>query len=264
MNWKIFVSLGAFAAASLAHAISPTQLQRELGKGAKLTIIDVRNTDVFQQAHIPGAINLPAALCSAKKLPPLGRVIVYDSGLGNNVVEGAVADLNAKPGIRAEILEGGFAAWEALKIGDTRGRGVEKQVLPMVTYQQIKTNMTDDIVLVDLRKSRSVAKGTKSTDEAPLTDLHAAFPQARVEKSAFNIAGKKKSASGETMAPLLVLIDTGDGSSEEMVRTLRANGVTRFVVLAGGEEIIARQGQPGSKRSGSTVPVVTPTTTTSN
>lgn len=266
MNWKTFVWLGAFAgAASLAHAISPTQLQKEMAKGAKVTIIDVRNTDVFQQAHIPSAISLPAALCSAKNLPPLGRVVAYDGGLGNNVVESAVAALNAKPGIRAEILEGGFAAWEALKIGDTRGRGVEKQVLPMVTYQQLKTNMTDDIVLVDLRKSRPVAKGAKSAEEAaPLTDLHAAFPQARVEKSAFNVAGKKKSASGETMAPLLVLIDTGDGTSEEMVRTLRANGITRFVVLAGGEEIIARQGQAGSKRSGGTVPVVTPTTTTSN
>jgi rhodanese-related sulfurtransferase len=265
MNWKIFVWLGGFAAASLAHAISPAQLQQALAKGAKLTIIDVRNTDVFQQAHIPGAISIPAALCSAKKLPPLGRVIAYDGGLGNNIVESAVADLNAKPGIRAEILEGGFAAWEALKIGDTRGRGVEKQTLPMVTYAQLKTNLTDDIVLVDLRKSRPLAKEAKSTGEAaPLTDLHAAFPQARVEKSALNVAGKKKSSSGETLAPLLVLIDSGDGTSEEMVRTLRANGVSRFVILAGGEEIIARQGQSGSKRSGSSVPVVTPTTTTSN
>ncbi len=264
MNWKLFVWLGGFAAGSFAHAISPVQLQQQLAKGAKLTLIDVRNTDVFQQAHIPGAISIPAALCSAKKLPPLGRVIAYDGGLGNNIAESAVADLNAKPGIRAEILEGGFAAWEALKIGDTRGRGVEKQTLPMVTYDQLKTNLTDDIVLVDLRKSRPATKGAKSTELAPLTDLQAAFPHARVEKSAFNVAGKKKSASGEMIAPLLVLIDSGDGTSEEMVRTLRANGVARFVILAGGEEIIARQGQPGSKRSGSSVPVVTPTTTTSN
>ena len=127
MNWKTLTCLGACTAASLAHAISPAQLHQQMAKGAKLTIIDVRNTDVFQQAHIPGAISIPAALCSAKKLPPLGRVIAYDGGLGNNIVETAVAQHNAKPGIRAEIREGGLAAWDALKLGATRGRGVEKQ-----------------------------------------------------------------------------------------------------------------------------------------
>jgi rhodanese-related sulfurtransferase len=265
MNWKTLTCLGACAATSLAHAISPAQLHKELSKGGKLTIIDVRNTDVYQQAHIPGAISVPAALCSSKKLPPLGRVIAYDGGLGNNIIESAVAELNAKPGIRAEILEGGFAAWQALKLGDTRGRGVEKEMLPMVTYQQLKTNQTDEIVLVDLRKAGPAAPGAKANEKAaPLTDLHSAFPRARVEKSPFNIQGTKKGTSGETLPPLLVLIDTGDGASDEMVRMLRANGITRCVVLAGGEESVAREGQPGLKRSGGTVPVVTPTTTTSN
>ena len=260
MNWKTSVCLAAFAAASVAHAISPARLQQEITKGAKLTIIDVRNTELYQRGHVPGAINIPAGFCETKKLPPLGRVVAYDAGLGDNLVAGAVAALNAKPGIKAEALDGGFAAWEAQKLPDTKGRGTADQMVPMVTYQQIKTNVTDDVVLVDLRKSR--ASNAKSEAKAvPLSDLQSAFPQARITSSPFNITGKKKASSGEVLEPLLVLIDRGDGMSEEMARVLRANGVTRVVVLAGGEQIIAREGQAGSKRSGT---VVTPPPTFPN
>jgi rhodanese-related sulfurtransferase len=254
MNWKTFFWLGTFAAAaSLAHAVSPTRLQGELAKGAKVTVIDVRSTELYQRGHIPGAINIPAAVCNAKKLPPLGRVVVYDGGIGDNLAEGALTALNAKPGIKAEALDGGFAAWESAKLPDTKGRGTDDQFLPMVTYQQLKTNATDDIVLVDLRKPRPDTANSEAKSAPPLTDLKSAFPQARVEKSAFGVSGVKKSSSGEAMAPLLVLIDNGDGSAWQTAKALRANGINRFAILAGGEEIIARQGQSGSKRLGTTV-----------
>jgi rhodanese-related sulfurtransferase len=262
MNRKLLFWLSAFAfVATFARAMSPSQLQQAMTNGTKLTIIDVRNTEIYQRAHIPGAINVPAALCPDKKLPPLGRVIAYDDGLGNNTAVGAVTALNAKPGISAEILDGGFAGWEALNFADTRGRGAEKQLNVMLTYQQVKTNLTDDIVLVDLRKATPAKAGEKAL---PLSSLQTEFPQARVSSTPFKQSGKRKSSSGETLPPLLVLVDKGDGAAEEMARTLRGNGITRFVILAGGEEAITRQGQPGSKRSGYSVPVVTPTTTTSN
>ena len=254
MNWKLSAWLAAILAASCAHAVSPARLQADLAKGAKVTIIDVRSTELYQRGHIPGAINIPAAVCHAKKLPPLGRVVAYDGGIGDNLVGAALAALNSKPGIKAEILEGGFAAWEAQRLPDTKGRGTDDQFLPMVTYQQVKTNAIDELVLVDLRKPAPPAKdGAADAKAAPLSDLHAAFPQARIEKSAFSVGSMKKSPSGETVAPLLILIDNGDGSALTTARALRANGVTRFAILAGGEQIIARQGQSGSKRSGSTV-----------
>ena len=254
MNWKACFLAAAFATVPWAQAISPTRLEADLTKGAKITVIDVRSTDLYQRGHIPGAINIPAAVCKARNLPPLGRVVAYDGGIGDNLVSAAVAALNEKPGIKAEPLDGGFAAWEAQRLPDTKGRGTDDQFLPMVTYQQVKTNATDELVLVDLRKTVSVAKaGAEQAKAAPLSDLREAFPQARVEKSAFNVAGTKKAASGESVAPLLILIDNGDGSALATARALRANGVTRFAILAGGEQIIARQGQSGSKRSGTTV-----------
>lgn len=256
MNWKIFVSVAALVAlpAPFTRAVSPVRLQAEMNKGAKVTIIDVRSTEIYQRGHIPGAINIPAAFCAIKKLPPLGRVVAYDGGIGDNLVVGAVTALNGKPGIKAETLDGGFAAWEAQRLPDTKGRGTDDNFLPMVTYQQVKTNLIDELVLVDLRKpaATSSAKGSVA-QAAPLSDLRAAFPQARVSKSAFNVAGTKKSPSGDTVAPLLVLIDNGDGTALATARALRANGITRFAILAGGEQILARDGKSGSKRSGTTV-----------
>jgi hypothetical protein len=54
---------------------------------------------------------------------------------------------------------------------------------------------------------------------------------------------------------LLVLIDSGDGKADEMARALKANGNKRFVILAGGEEMLARKGKAGLQRSGSVVTV---------
>ena len=50
--------------------------------------------------------------------------------------------------------------------------------------------------------------------------------------------------------PLMVLIDDGDGKALEMARILKANGVQRVVVLAGGERILERDGAPGLQRMG--------------
>jgi hypothetical protein len=57
-----------------------------------------------------------------------------------------------------------------------------------------------------------------------------------------------KAASGA--APILVLIDNGDGVAQKTARELRAQGNTRVVILAGGEMTIARQGERGSQRTG--------------
>jgi rhodanese-related sulfurtransferase len=234
---------GLMALAMPALALSPADLKREMDKRGRFTIVDVRSTDLYAQGHIPGAINIPAALCETKHLPPLGRVIVYDAGLGTDLATGAAKALSAKPGIKAEVLEGGFSSWEAVTKQTTRGKGVEREMLPMATYQQVKTNSTDDVVLVDLRKNLVPGKSMSKAE------LLAEFPQARVTDSPFGV--KAKSATGPS--PLLVLVDAGEGTAEEMARTLRANGMTRFVILAGGEEIIKRQGQPGLKRTGSTI-----------
>jgi rhodanese-related sulfurtransferase len=250
------VSFGAFA-------VTPSELSVQLGRGG-LTVIDIRPTDVYAVGHIPGAINVPAPIVAEKKLPPLGKVVVYDGGIGPDKTATAIAALNQKPGISAESLAGGFAAWESvLPAQSTRQAGQGKEALTMITYKDLKTIPGKDLLLVDLRHPSDPASGqttkvqhataqsNETTEVVPLTDLPAAFPGARIVSSPFESGPSVKRIDGSE--PLTVLIDNGDGSAQAMARLLRANGNRRYAILAGGEYVLAREGQSGLQRLGASV-----------
>jgi len=244
-----------------AMAITPAEVQKRLNAWEKITFVDLRSRTVFQAGHIPNAINIPASLVPQKELPPIGVVVAYDDGLGADTATAAAAALSTKPGITAFPLEGGFAAWEtAQSAASTRAAGLSPEELPMITYDRLKTAQSNDVVLVDLRKSPGTAQGISKTAAQPLTDLAAEFPRAQIARSPFDVstATRKLAGSGNAPPPLLVLIDNGDGSSLQMARMLKANGVKRFAVLAGGEEMIVRQGQSGLDRVGSSIVVRQP------
>lgn len=243
----------AVSSAVTAFAISPAEVQKLLDSGEKVTFVDVRLNVLFQGGHIPGAINVPAQLVPEKQLPPLGHVVVYDGGRGEDAASVAAAALNQKNGITAEVLDGGYAAWEMAQAATTKPRGVGPEEMPVITYAQLKNTKSSDVVLVDLRQSKSVARVAGGVPAAPtLTDLPSEFPGARVVHSPFDASPVHSSAVSAT-PPLLVLIDNGDGSAINMARALKANGNTRFVILAGGEQILAVHGQAGLQRIGSSV-----------
>ncbi|HEX7863033.1 MAG TPA: rhodanese-like domain-containing protein [Verrucomicrobiae bacterium] len=247
----IALTLGSLA----AFAISPEELRRELSEGKPATIIDVRTGQLFKDGHIPNAINIPASLCPQKTLPRLGRVIVYGDGFGDAEKQ-ALEALNAKPGINAELLEGGYSGWQAAQGTTTGDRGLSPEKLPYVTYQQVQET-TSDVVLVDLRKqpekklsAASVNAPAQAAAPTALTDLAAAFPGKRVTKSAHKDPKQMSAKSVGVPQPIMVLIDNGDGTAQETARELRAQGNQRVVILAGGETAVARQGQRGLQRTG--------------
>jgi rhodanese-related sulfurtransferase len=241
----------------VAKGMTVADLQSELAKGRKLTIIDVRAPALFAQGHIPGAINVPASLCPHKRLPALGKVIVCGGGLGRDVVESAAAALGAKPGITADILQGGFAAWEGAHAPGTKGQGLKPETLNYLSYAELKAAGAGDQVLVDLRqqptpKALAGAGAAAPPPSQPLTDLAQEFPGMRQAQLAPDGAlAKSSSAAGSGAPPLLVLIDNGDGAAEVIARRLKAGGVQRYAILAGGELVLSRHGQPGLQRAGS-------------
>ena len=242
----------------VSQAITPAEVDRQLKAGEKILFIDVRPTALFTQGHVPNAINIPAALVAEKQLPPLGRVVVYDEGLGRDTAQSATEAFKGKPGITAEVLEGGFAAWRMAQSATTQSGGLRPESLPLITYHELKQRTNTDMVLVDLRQPRASADERTGEKRAakPLTSLGSEFPNARVTHSPFSVPAAT-SARGlkPSTPPLLVLIDNGDGQAEEMARLLKAAGNTRFVILAGGESIRERKGQPGLQRAGATFSV---------
>lgn len=260
-------SILTHVSAKAGFALTAEGLKQMVDNGEDVTIIDVRNTIAYQIAHIPGAINIPAQLCSAKRLPPIGRVVVYGDDLYIGLIQQAVDSLNAKEGIFALMLEGGFSRWEALNYPTTRQNGLVEEGIPYITYEQLKTAVQNpEAVLVDISaqgesKKRLRNPITESTEEdSTLIDLTKEFPMAKIIQSPIdyeNMKGKtdsnrfkgKDKANGNGHTDFYVLIDNGDGSSEDMARHMKASGIKRIFILTGGEETIKRKGKSEIKKT---------------
>jgi hypothetical protein len=119
-------------------------------------------------------------------------------------------------------------------------------------------------VLVDLRKepkqSRQGENGANAPTPEPLTNLRQEFVKVRgVTRSPFDLPQARQGISGNSASsPLLILIDNGDGSAQATARLMKANGITRYAILAGGEPVIARKGRTGSGRASSTFVITRP------
>ena len=253
----------AFACVGAALAMSPVEVQKKIDAGEQVTFVDVRATSLFKQGHIPGAINVPAALVPAKQLPPLGLAVVYDDGLGREAAQTAADALSQKPGTSAVVLDGGIAGWETAHAPTTHPAGMVPEELPLISYDHLKKTPADQVALIDLRGSPQEARATASAGtNQPLTDLAQEFPGARISSSPFALPPVRQSVGAAPVPPLLVLIDNNDGQAAAMARVLKANGIKRFVILAGGETILARKGQTGLQRTGSTIILKKPTPAT--
>lgn len=246
--WIVIIGLviGFLTVPETSSAISPQQLQEMLDRGDEVTIIDIRSTVLYTEGHIPGAISIPSALITGKRLPPIGAVVVYGDGIRTDLTLEAVNSLNTRTGIQADMLEGGFAAWEAIELQTTHNSGFREERLPYLSYDEFEKVVAGnpDIVLVDLRSPSN-----------NLTDLSEAFPglnTIRLNRK-LQSTGKEWDISGVTRTggkdthyrSLFVLIDDGDGEAGKVAHRLKAAGIKRMAILTGGEQILRRGGRPG-------------------
>ncbi len=235
-RWLAVVLFIVFFQPVTAGAVTPVELQDSIALGQRITVIDIRNRNLYQRDHIPGAINVPAAVVSVKRLPPLGRVIVYGDGIRTDLTREALVALNQKQGINAEMLEGGFGAWQASKFQTTRKAGLSSTGVRYLTYLELQkaSAVNPDMVLVDLR-----TKG-----EQPLTDLEKEFPLQSIIKlskrqKGWDIGPCLKDSVREK---LFVFIDDGDEESIRAARQLSAAEIKRVALLIGGEVGLRRKG----------------------
>ena len=194
-----------------------------------------------------------------KRLPPLGRAIVVGDGIDQAATVEAAQVLNEKPGISAEVMEGGYLAWEALGYPTTQPFGTHEETQRYISYDKLAkiAKGNQDIVILDVRTPNpqsNASHGGKETLAAPV-DLEAEFPGVPV----VSLGGKRSAPGARTTmstqaaqyrlkkdgSTLYVLIDSGDGSAKATSRRLKAMGITRYAVLAGGEIAVKRHGRAG-------------------
>lgn len=240
----------------VCHGITGEELKVMLGQDEAVTIIDIRDRGLYTEGHIPGAINIPSGIIESKQLPPIGRVIVCGDGIRNDLTLKALDALNSKEGIQAEMLEGGFAAWEALNFPNTGRIGVKRELFRSITYQEFQKASADNshLVLVDMRRWNG--EEDRNESEANLSDLSGKFPGLEIltlENRGGDSGGKNGDIPiaaivghrGPRHDRIYVLIDSGGGEAERLARRLHAAGITEIAILLGGEEALKREGRPG-------------------
>lgn len=252
---KTCLNFFTLLAATVLHSATPEQLDSMLKSGEKLTVIDLRSTEEYQLSHIPGAINIPHQLVAGKRLPPLGRVVAYCDGLGAAYAAQCVAALNAKAGIQAEPLLGGYAAWKTFTNVTADTRQITADQPQTITYDELKATQGEGVVLVDMRKPQTVTGKTRVNISA---FRQKNLPRATVMTSpAARLRAIKGKAADFNQAPsLFVVVDDDHQSALAAAERIRAMGYQRVVVLAGGEEIIRREGKPGLGRQGGAAPIM--------
>ncbi len=240
-------------ATACARAITPMELEARLKSGAPLTVIDLRPTVLYERSHIPGAISIPSDTIADRQLPPVGNVVAYCDGLGATYAADCVAALNKKPGITAEALDGGFAAWRTCT-NNTAGAGsVQPQAeMPAITYEQLEKTGGTAVTLVDVR--RPAAGGAFNLQPFCQTCVP------RAQMTTQPMEQLKRWRGGATKfqsAPsLLVVIGSDDTTAADQARRIRAAGYERVVVLTGGEEIIKRKGVAGLARGSTAASII--------
>ncbi|NOQ15154.1 MAG: hypothetical protein GQ583_11850 [Methyloprofundus sp.] len=237
---------------SAVLALSAAELHQLINDGEKLTLIDIRRLGLYQESHIPNAINIPARMMENKQLPPIGRVVVYGDGVHTEITENAVIALNQKKGIQAEMLEGGMAVWQSFNMLDTQKSAMKKVVYSYITYAELLVliNTDTEIVLLDVRLPK---------EGQVLSDLAIKFPSVESIKPAYHVAATDKGSKfhlkpvmrrqKSEVPPLFILIDNVDARSEKVYRRLSAGRIKRQAILTGGELILSREGQGGQQKN---------------
>lgn len=241
-------------------AIDVNGLQRLLARGEKVTVIDVRGREAYAEGHIHGAINIPAAVIDKKALPPIGRVVVCGDGIRENVSREAVSALNAKGGIQAEILEGGFAAWRSGRLPHARRPGMKQARYQYITYDQLRdaSGGNERMVLVDVRGRRKPIGGMKEQKDGnaqtSLSNLSEMFPGTQVlhivDQGSGSAGGDEEislSAFSQESGSVYVIVGIGDGSAHRVARRLHGSGINQVAILIGGERVLEREGRKGAR-----------------
>ena len=226
---------------SLAFDVSALSIDDYLARlesgEQKLTLIDVRNPALYSQSHIPNAINIPSFAIATKRLPRLGNVVVYGDGVDITVTKKSVELLNAKPGISAEMLDGGYAAWSSGQTVMQGKRGLELNSVHYLTFQKLEEITATDasVVLVDMRTQKD-----KTSLKSLFADTRIINASSMAERGIISLIQSNSPARNEK---LFVLIDDGDDSGVRIASQLHAASMKRVAVLVGGEISLKTRGE---------------------
>ena len=101
-----------YFAQKLAFLTGPYELDGQIKRGEKITVVDVRLPSDYRNGHIPGAINLPNGKWhTLAGLSKERTAVIYCYSQTCKLAAAAAVEF-ASAGIPVVEMEGGFEAWE--------------------------------------------------------------------------------------------------------------------------------------------------------
>jgi len=113
---KLKLAIGPvdYFAAKLAYEMTPWTLKNTLEQAPEsVVLLDVRSNDMYVNAHIPQALNIPLADLVSKlaTLPKAKTIVTYCSNLTCALAPKAALEL-AQKGFAVKQLVGGIELWQ--------------------------------------------------------------------------------------------------------------------------------------------------------
>jgi len=111
---KLAISPVDYFAAKLAYEMTPWTLKNLIEKTPEqVLLLDVRSTDMFVNAHIPTAVNIPLADLTSRlgTLPKNKTIVTYCGNLTCGLAPKAALEL-AQKGFAVQQLVGGIELWQ--------------------------------------------------------------------------------------------------------------------------------------------------------
>lgn len=111
---KLAIGPVDYFAAKLAYEMTPWTLKNIIEKTPEqVLLLDVRSADMFVNAHIPTALNIPLADLVSKlgTLPKNKTIVTYCSNLTCSLAPKAALEL-AQKGFEVKQLVGGLELWQ--------------------------------------------------------------------------------------------------------------------------------------------------------
>lgn len=271
-----FFLLGGVCLAPIARAITPAELSARLAQNDNVLVIDARPSTAYLDAHIPGAINVPAQMLPFRKLPLAKLVVLYGDGLGVLDEAQALSSIHVDSSVPVELLAGGFAGWLSETHVSTSTPGIKREQIQGITYDRLVAAAKGDVVLVDVRPpptpasllAQAKAKQALASATQPSSDVVSDFANKlgvplvgnRQNTAAALIHAMSTAPTGaikstgpvldgyDKAGKLLVLVADDEADADAVARQLRARGNFRFTILIGGTDAIRHEGKIGSGR----------------
>lgn len=97
------------------RSVSVRWVEKMLGSGDDVALIDVRSSTAYRAGHLPGAFHvpLPNVRPGHAALSGVGTVVVYGEGYDDPLSGAAAKKLLAERFDRVVVMEGGVEAWQA-------------------------------------------------------------------------------------------------------------------------------------------------------